>query len=381
MHTLSKDDLKILSIITITASSLSILGSCFIIFIYFYLTYKEKCQNKNDDQSNDQKQKLKMGFGQNLIFFLSISDLLYSIATFLNANKSEITEIDSKCVAQGFLITFSETNSITWISMISLSIYLGTYGKDITKIKFIYFYFFLYSWGLSLILSVGPLFTSSYGPAGLHCWIKTLDKTDDAAWAWALTIYIVNWVNIIFNVFAIIKTIRYFKVRAFEVKEDNNKEANFLRNYIIVLKFFPFIQTLCWLFPTINRLYIFISNKQSLVLFSFQYFFSSIQGLLDSMVYSYYYRAFIPCWGCMFSSKSGESTKEVPVLNEGKMQKFERQVTEVKDKENSIEMQNSSIAKGEGEVEDEIVKEIEIESDRENDGKKDNDVVEIKESV
>lgn len=321
---LSDDELKEISIVKSAGSILSIIGTSFIIIIYIYLSLKIKNKDKTTHQvSNNSKEscnhkeytKLKMGFGHNLIFLLSLSDFLYGISAFIKTSgfshkEADINLVDGQCVAQGFLINFSEVSSICWTTIISLVIYLGTI-KDVTKISKIYFYFFFYSYGLPLILSFGPLITESFGPAGAWCWMNTQNLNNNPAWIWALIIYIFTWVNIIFNIFAVWKSIRYFKIRAFEVNEEGNKkEFNFLKNFCIVLKFFPMILITCWFFPTVNRIYTFFSHRQNFYLYSLHIFFYSCTGFLNSIVYSYYYRNFIPCLSC-FNFKQSDDIIEM----------------------------------------------------------------------
>jgi hypothetical protein len=317
---LTDEELAKVSVVKAVGSVLSILGTSFIILVYIYLSLKlrdnKERSNSQNSQASSQKdtnhteyKRLKMGLGHNLIFLLSMSDFIYGISAFIKMSGFTHKEVDSNivdshCVAQGFLINFSEVSSICWTSMIAFMIYLGTF-KDITKISKIYFYFFLYSYGLPLVLSIGPLITESYGPAGAWCWMNTQNLGNHAAWVWALIIYIFTWVNIIFNIYAVVKTINYFEIRAFETREEGNKkEYNFLKNFCIVLKFFPMILIVCWIFPTINRIYTFFSHHQNIYLYSLHIFFSSSTGFMNSLVYSYYYRNLIPCLSCFNSGNS-----------------------------------------------------------------------------
>ncbi len=339
---LTKDELSVVSICKIIGSIFSLLGTSFIIIIYIYLRIKTRndshrdsvASQKGKDSKNDEKnyKQLKMGYGHNLIFLLSISDFVYSWATFIklggfSESETDTGRIDASCVAQGFLINFSELSSICWTSMISLLIYLGTFA-DITKISKIYWYFSLYSYGLPSILSFGPLITKSYGPAGAWCWMNTQNLAQSDAWIWALIIYIFSWVNIIFNFFAVYKAIRYFEIRAFEIKEENHKEYNFLKNFCIVLKFFPMILIICWFFPTINRIYTFISHKQNVVLFSLHILFTSMTGFFNTLVYSYYYKSFIPCLNCLFGSEKEVKTNEKNEIQEMKTANIPEKVNE-----------------------------------------------------
>ena len=280
------------------SSSLSILGIIFIIFSYFYLCFQVRFKktrqsfgHSKSNQLEEEKYKdLKMGYGNDLIFCLSISELISSIVSFIKSDSIITNVIDSTCIIQGVFSNIFEISSVCWTTAISVSILLATTSTEIGNLPKYYFCFFIYSYALPLILSIGPLMTNSYGPAGAWCWMNVRNNSDNVAMIWAFSIYFFHWLNIIFNFIVIIKTIRYFKIRAFEVQEKNEKEANFLRNYCIVLKFFPIILIICWIPATTNRLYNLITDYENTTLYSIHAFFSSLQGFLNAIVYSFYYR-------------------------------------------------------------------------------------------
>jgi len=350
------------------SSTLSLIGSFFIASIYIYLAIKYKCKRINKSRSKTKTKnltnstssveygKLKLGYGHALIFNLALTDLLLSISAYIktsgfdtwSGNKSDIT---SSCILQGVLSNFSELASLCWTSTISLSIYLGTITTNYSKIKQIFYYSFLYSYGIPLILTLFPLLTESYGPAGAWCWLNTRDSLDPAAWGWSLTTYIFSWFNIIFNIFAVLKVIKYFKIRAFEVKEHDNKQANFLINFCIILKFFPIIQILSWIFPTINRIYIYTTDEENTALYALHAFFGFLMGFLNCIVYSYYFRSIIPCWRCFSSRKEDpdeESGKSESRLDNEKHVELEfvRNVSEIDDKSIRIDGMNVNVQDG-----------------------------------
>jgi len=319
----------------LASASLSLIGSLFIVTIYIYLSIKYKCKKKrtslefnghpkniNVDESNrsDDYKKLKLGYGHDLIFHLSLADLILSISAFINFSGFEDwsglkSDIPPACIIQGILSNYAEISSICWATIISLSIYLGTVTTNANQIKNILFYSYFYSYGIPILLTICPLFTSSYGPAGAWCWLNVRNSNDPAAWTWSLAIYIFNWINILFNIFAVVKTIHYFRIRAFEVEETDNEQANFLRNFCIVLKFFPIIQIICWIFPTINRIFIFVSNTENTGLYVLHGFFGFLMGFLNCIIYSYYFRTNLPCWFCFKSNMKSDLRASVKFNN------------------------------------------------------------------
>jgi hypothetical protein len=272
------------------ASALSLIGSIFMILSFIYFKYKTR--HISDDHSHH----YKLGYGHTLIFLLAISDFIHSMSSFVKTSGFMAEEADSRCIAQGILMNIGELSSVCWTTVISLSIYLSTKVLDFTKLH--KWYFFIYTFVFSLIFTIGPYITKSYGQAGVWCWLNTKDLNNQAAWVWSLVIYIFHWCNILFNAFAVYKSIRYFNIRAFEVRTDDKEQANFLRNFCIMLKFFPIILILCWVPATINRIYQFASKKENAFLYGLHAFSTSLVGFLDSLVYSYYYRNFYRIYCC-----------------------------------------------------------------------------------
>jgi hypothetical protein len=301
---LDNEEMKVVIILKLISSILSFLGSLFIICTYLFMTIKVKCKKKrshstasqqNQNQSDDKS--LKMGYGHDMIFCLAMSDFILSLSIFLKVGINPIP--DASCIAQGVLMNFGEISSICWTSILALSIYLGTKSTEIKKISNTYYiFFFIYAYGMPLILTIGPLASQAIGPAGPWCWMYTKEYTNNAAWIWTLIIYIFNWLNISFNIFAVIKSIIYFKIRAFEIKEYDKNQANFLKNFTIMLKFFPIILIVCWIFPTINRIYIYATKHEDTFLYAMHAFSSCLMGFLNSLVYSYYYRQLLAVYCC-----------------------------------------------------------------------------------
>lgn len=308
-----------------TACVLSLIGAFFIIFCYIFLSFlvKGKMNNRREsfsnndssDQENNKDEnkkseykKLKMGFGHDLIFFLALSDFLLAISAFIKTSNFNSGKIDAACFAQGVIMNFAEMSSICWTSIIAYSIYLSTKTAGTSLIPKYYLFFLIFSYGFPIIFSIGPIFSQSYGPAGAWCWLNTKDLQNSTAWIWSLLIYLFNWINIGFNIFAVSKSLRYFSIRIFETKEENLDESNFLKNFCIVLKFFPIILVICWLPATVNRIYLFFSGIENTFLYTIHAFFSNLTGFLNCLVYSYYYKNFISLFVC---SKLGFGKKRI----------------------------------------------------------------------
>ena len=89
-------------------------------YLYFKFSINYKKSNKNC---------LKMGYGHDLLFCLAISDFIHSISSFVKTH-GFLQKVDSNCIAQGILMNFGEVSSVSWTSIIALSIYLGTINPD-----------------------------------------------------------------------------------------------------------------------------------------------------------------------------------------------------------------------------------------------------------
>ena len=287
------DEITIVLIFKYIASSLSLFGSIFMMssYIYFKLTVNNETRSRANSQTTNKNSNLKMGWGHDMLFCLALSDFIHSVSSFVKTSDFTSGTIDSSCIAQGILMNFGEISSVSWTSVIAMSIYLGTVVTDFGKVKKFLFYFYVYV--TSILLTFLPFITNSYGVAGAWCWLNTKNLDDSDAWLWSMGIYIFHWCNIVFNIFAVCKTIKYFKIRAFEIEEDNQEQSNFLKNFCIVLKFFPIILIICWVPATINRIYLFATGIENTFLYTIHAFSSSLIGFLNALVYSYYYKSHI----------------------------------------------------------------------------------------
>jgi hypothetical protein len=274
------------------ASALSLAGSIFMILSYIF--FKVKTRNIIPDSHNH---SFKLGYGHTLIFLLAISDFIHSLSSFIKTSGFMASEADASCIAQGVLMNIGELSSVCWTTVIALSIYLSTVVQDFKKLRKCYFFF--YTLTFTAIFTIGPVITNSYGQAGVWCWLNTKDLDNYEAWVWSLTIYIFHWCNILFNIFAVYKSVKYFNIRAFEIQTDDQEQANFLKNFCIMLKFFPIILVICWVPATINRIYLFASKKENAFLYGLHAFSTTLVGFLNALVYSYYYRNFFKSYcGC-----------------------------------------------------------------------------------
>lgn len=142
--------------ITIGCSSLSILGSLFIIVCYLFLN------------------KPAQGGQFRLIIYLTISDLIFAIQRLIVTNPCQLDIHNSRCITQSFLETFSSYSSLLWTLIFSIVLYrenrfqedpFTLFGMR-SEVCYIFGGF-----GIPFVLSIIVLFTEAYGPLRYWCWV------------------------------------------------------------------------------------------------------------------------------------------------------------------------------------------------------------------
>jgi cAMP receptor-like G-protein coupled receptor len=270
-------------------------------YIKIYPKHPSKSSNlkikprRMDTKTLERERINKMGLGNELIFFLIISNLGWCIGSFLGIKGFTVVDKDnSLCQAQAFVQNYFDMSSICWNTIISHITLLGTKltFSDISKKREKMYLFFIYSNAVPILFSLGPLMTDSYGPAGIWCWID-LSQLDTYSYTWIIIFYLFNWGNIIYSIYALISTSMYFSKRQAEIGNDSEKirEAKYLRKYIFILRIFPLILIITRLSGTMNRLYSMIQDEDSFFLFAFHSTVFSLVGFFNSLIYSYFYRS------------------------------------------------------------------------------------------
>lgn len=333
------EQVHIISMVRLICSLLSLLACCFIIIFYIIMCARFRCNKKTEssqtlnsdndlevqfnstevsrDSNVPKRASLKkvgsntrssaatsvsrMGFGNDLIFFLILSNMGWSLGSFLGINgfTSQNDRDDPLCISQAIIQNYFDMSSICWNSVISIFILLGTQTtySNIKKMKKKIYIFFIYSNVFPLILSFGPYLTESYGNSGIWCWIDLYNITT-WGYIWMILFYIFNWGNLCYTVYALFKTSVYFSKRKREIGSDSLKikEYKFLTKYVLILRVFPMLLLITRLSGTVNRCYSMFSKNDSFFLFFFHSLIFSLAGFCNALIYSYFYRkAFICC--------------------------------------------------------------------------------------
>ena len=157
---LSTDELLIIKEIRIICCSASICGCILIMILYFIMYIKVRCKkekrykiNDNDTtldhedsllrslhrkrtlkmKKNKTKKELKMGLGNDLSFFLILSNLGYSISCVISPTLLDKT--NSSCIILAFFLNFFDMSSVCWTAVISRITLLGTTIIDIKDLR------------------------------------------------------------------------------------------------------------------------------------------------------------------------------------------------------------------------------------------------------
>lgn len=263
----------------------------------------------------------KMGIGKDLIFFLILSNLGWSMANFLSLEGFDSGEAknDPYCISQAFIQNFFDISSLCFTMLISRVTLLGTTKcyADIRKVKYRMTLFMLYSIGCPLILTIGPYLTDSLGCSGAWCWID-IYNTNTLTYLWIVSIYVFDWANILYIIYALVVACQYFEKRKVEINSDQtkSKELRFLTKYVMILKAFPVILMINRMPGLINRLYTLFFHHNSFYLFMIHSIAINLSGFFNSLIYSYFYRRVFKC--CRKKTESIDITEtEVKIDSSG----------------------------------------------------------------
>ena len=198
------------------------------------------------------------------------------------------------CTFQGFWQQFCELAALLWTLVIVWTLYRAIVLRVVIQesdYDLSMRWYCACTWGLSFVIALLPLSTSSYGSSGSWCWIKSKEKDDittTETTVWRFCIYYGPlWAILLLNVFILSKvhgTLSRF--RAFmstaSITDDRDKEMFSIVNQ---LGRFPAIIVLCWSFGTINRIQESVTQKRVLWLTILQVLGSSSAGACNALAF------------------------------------------------------------------------------------------------
>jgi len=186
--TFSSQQDSVLTWLNFTFALFSLLGSSFIMFMYW------KCAELRN-------------FAFKMVFWIAFSDFFYAIGDMMLDSPSG----SFACYLQALLISYFELSSMLWTVAIAFTLHITILRKDpnfLLDVEGSARKYALFCWGIPLVLAILPLTTSSYGDSGGWCWIST-DASYAAGTAWRFVqFYGPLWLSIGYNIYVYIHITR-----------------------------------------------------------------------------------------------------------------------------------------------------------------------------
>jgi hypothetical protein len=233
-----------------------------------------------------------------LIFYLSISELLNSIANIMSINKLSDPENDLICTIQATIINYTDFCSLIWMCIISYTIYIlmTRYNPNLKakKCLFIILGFILplvFNTIQAIIFFNGKSKSKQEGDIvpDLWCWIYDMETNKSIV----IILYSFIWLLIVCNCIFILRAIAFLKSNC-DYEDPCSRK---IRKMINKLYMYPFLSAVCFLFATIHRAYqiFFIKNNEiektpgfyrlEVILYLFHGIFISIRGFIFFIIY------------------------------------------------------------------------------------------------
>lgn len=259
---LTARDRRILTAVNGGASSLSLLGSGFIVLCY--LLFKELRK-----------------FSFKLVFYLALSDLLCSFFSIVGDPSNGLF-----CYTQGYSTHFFCVASFLWTTTIAFTLH-RTVVKHKTDVEDFEPMFHLYVWGTSLVVTVIRSIGNNHGQLGAWCWTQT-GRTGTAVHF--LTFYGPLWASILFNGTTYFQVIRMLNnATRMAVGMSDRPHQSDTRVDMKALNrwgYYPLILIGSWAFSTINRIHDFIEPGHKIFwLTVLDIGISALMGLFNSIAY------------------------------------------------------------------------------------------------
>ncbi|KAJ7958423.1 G-protein-coupled receptor 1 [Quillaja saponaria] len=259
---LTAHDRRILTAVNVGASSLSFVGSGFIVLCY--VLFKELRK-----------------FSFKLVFYLALSDMLCSLFSIVGDPSKGFF-----CYAEGYSTHFFCVASFLWTTTIAFTLH-RTVVKHKTDVEDLEAMFHLYVWGTSLVMTVIRSFGNDHRHLSSWCWTQT-GRTGKAIHL--VTFYMPLWGAILYNGYTYFQVIRMLNNatrmavgmsdRAYQL--DARPDMKALNRW----GYYPLILIGSWTFGTINRIHDFIEPGHKILWLSFlDVGTAALMGLFNSIAY------------------------------------------------------------------------------------------------
>lgn len=258
-------DRHILTAVNGGASSLSLLGSGFIVLCY--LCFKELRK-----------------FSFKLVFFLALSDMLYSFFSIVGDPSKGFF-----CYAQAYSTHFFCVASFLWTTTIAFTLH-RTVVRHKTDVEDMEPIFHLYVWGTSLVMTVIRSISNEHGHLGglgAWCWTQT-GRTGKVVHF--ITFYVPLWGAIVFNGVTYFQVIRMLNNATRMAVDMSNRayqqDARGDKKAINQWGYYPLILVGSWTFATINHIHDFIEPGHNIFWLSvLDIGMAALMGLFNSIAY------------------------------------------------------------------------------------------------
>jgi len=256
--------LKVLHIAQRVTSGLSLIGSSFVCFLYFYLRWWE-CSTHHV-----------------ILFYISMADILFS-TTFL-IGPMAFSSVDY-CTFQGWRFHFFGLATQIWCTFLGLNLLLQMkFFWDDSQCRAAMAKYHAIAWGIPFILATIPTARHVMEPLGTWCWIK-LEEPGWRFW----TLYIPLWINFGINFYIIFKIVRLLRQVLASLPGDMCKADKIKRHFRFITcqtLMFVFAGMICWSISTINRiLQAFGDDNIPFEMYFFQGLLLPVQGIFNLFVY------------------------------------------------------------------------------------------------
>ncbi|GAA0175642.1 G-protein coupled receptor [Lithospermum erythrorhizon] len=265
MGNLTAADRRILTAVNTFGSSLSFLGSGFIVLCY--LLFKDLRK-----------------FSFKLVFFLALSDMLCSFFGIIGDPSKGFF-----CYAQGYTTHFFCVASFLWTTTIAFTLH-RTVVRHKTDVEDLEPMFHLYVWGTSVVVTVIRSIANEHAHIsrlGTWCWAQT-GRTGKAIHF--ITFYAPLWGAILFNgitYFQVIRMLNNATRMAVGMSErgyqfDSRSDLKALNRW----GYYPLILIGSWFFGTINRIHDFVEPDHKIFWLSLlDVGMAALMGLFNSIAY------------------------------------------------------------------------------------------------
>ena len=139
---------------------------------------------------------LRKNFAFKLALMIAITDLILAISNLMGAPNP-----GTMCYVQAFLQEIGDISGILWVCTVSWTIHkITTLDRTPTKMEQqkLFCRMHVVIWTLTVVITLLPLTTSSYGVAGGWCWIKGHKDVDTMwrylcfyGWLWMAVVYMI----------------------------------------------------------------------------------------------------------------------------------------------------------------------------------------------